>query len=46
MSLRQGRANNGPSDIPLHPTTATKGSTKEGDIKKRNMAFKQARVNK
>jgi hypothetical protein len=46
MSLRKGRANHGPSDIPLNPPTATKGNTKEGVIKKRNMAYKQARVNK
>jgi hypothetical protein len=46
MSLRKGRANRGPSDIPLYPAAATKGNTKGGDIKKRNMAYKQARVNK
>ena len=39
--LRHGRANHGPSDIPLHPPTATKGNTKEGNIKTRNLAYKQ-----
>jgi hypothetical protein len=38
-------ANHGPSDIPIHPTTATKGNTKEGNIKTRNLAFKQTRIN-
>jgi hypothetical protein len=45
MSLWQGRANHGPSDIPLHPATATKGNTKEGNIKTRNLAYKQTRIN-
>jgi len=45
MSLRQGRANHGPSDIPLHPPAATKGNTKEGNIKTINLAYKQTRIN-
>jgi len=46
MSLRHGRANHGPSDIQLHPPTATKGNTKEGNIKTRNLAYKQTIINK
>jgi hypothetical protein len=34
MSLRQGRANHGPFDIPLHPPTATKEKTQQRNIKK------------
>jgi ribonuclease HI len=45
MSLRQGRANHGPSDTPLHSPTATKGNTKEGNNKTRNLAYKQTRIN-
>jgi hypothetical protein len=45
MSLRQGRANHRPFDIPLHPPTATKENTKEGNVKTRNLAFKQTKIN-
>jgi hypothetical protein len=34
MCLRQGRANHGQFDIPLHPPTATNGNTQERNIKK------------
>jgi hypothetical protein len=31
--------------IPLHPTSTTKGNTREGDTKTRNLANKQTRSN-
>jgi hypothetical protein len=44
MSLRKGRANPGPLDIPLHPLTAVQRNAQERNVKKkRNLAHKEAR---
>jgi len=46
MSLQQGRSNYGPPAISLHPTSTTKGNTREGYTETWNLANKQARSNK
>ena len=46
MSLQQRRSDYGPPAISLHPTSSTKGKTREGYTKRWNLANKQARSNK
>jgi len=43
--LQQGRSDYGPLTISLHPTSTTKGNTREGYTITWNQANKQARSN-